>query len=187
MWPPPWIDGEAEFFYFSQEISLYAAHCNVLSATEPSRSCAGEAGDPGCQCSQQRHFCSLEPLVLQDNMTKILRHLVIFPIRLYQWLISPLLGPHCRFAPTCSSYAIVAIQRHGLLRGGLLAARRIVKCHPWHPGGHDPVPPGAPPDREPESALEPMRAAQPDPERPLRQPRNKLRKKERQHAQLTDS
>jgi uncharacterized protein len=62
-------------------------------------------------------------------------------IRTYQYLISPLLGPHCRFNPSCSQYAIEAIQRHGVLRGGYLSVRRLSCCHPWHAGGLDPVPP----------------------------------------------
>lgn len=61
-------------------------------------------------------------------------------IRLYQWFISPLLGPRCRFLPTCSEYARVALQKHGPIKGSLLAIRRIIKCHPGHPGGFDPVP-----------------------------------------------
>ena len=61
-------------------------------------------------------------------------------IRAYQRLISPLLGPRCRFHPSCSQYALVAIERHGVVKGGWLALRRIARCHPLHPGGHDPVP-----------------------------------------------
>ena len=69
-----------------------------------------------------------------------MRKLLQLMIRGYQYLISPLLGPHCRFYPTCSCYAHTALERHGVIRGGWLALRRISKCHPWHPGGEDPVP-----------------------------------------------
>lgn len=61
-------------------------------------------------------------------------------IRAYRYTISPLFGQHCRFHPSCSAYALDAIESHGLARGGLLALRRLGKCHPWHPGGFDPVP-----------------------------------------------
>lgn len=59
----------------------------------------------------------------------------------YRLLLSPLLGASCRFYPTCSQYASEAIQTHGSLRGTWLSVKRISKCHPWHPGGVDPVPP----------------------------------------------
>lgn len=61
-------------------------------------------------------------------------------IRVYQRLISPLFPPSCRFVPTCSNYALTAIERHGLINGGWLALKRIGRCHPWNPGGYDPVP-----------------------------------------------
>jgi len=61
-------------------------------------------------------------------------------IRGYQRLISPLLPPSCRFHPSCSQYALEAVTRHGALRGGWLAARRLARCHAFHPGGYDPVP-----------------------------------------------
>ena len=63
-------------------------------------------------------------------------------IRGYRYAISPLFGQHCRFHPSCSAYALGAIESHGLARGGLLTLRRLGKCHPWHPGGFDPVPDG---------------------------------------------
>jgi len=69
-----------------------------------------------------------------------MRRLLILPIRAYRLLISPLLGNHCRFHPSCSAYAQEAILRHGAARGGWLALRRIGRCHPWHEGGLDPVP-----------------------------------------------
>ena len=62
-------------------------------------------------------------------------------IRIYQRALSPLLGPRCRFYPSCSQYAFEALEVHGLLRGLWLAVRRIARCHPFHPGGIDPVPP----------------------------------------------
>jgi hypothetical protein len=61
-------------------------------------------------------------------------------IRTYRYLISPMLGPNCRFYPSCSCYAEEAVQMHGALRGTYLATRRILRCHPWHSGGYDPVP-----------------------------------------------
>ena len=69
-----------------------------------------------------------------------MRTLAIFLIRLYQWTVSPLLGSNCRFHPSCSQYALEAIERFGVLRGVWLAVKRIGRCHPWHPGGYDPVP-----------------------------------------------
>ena len=71
------------------------------------------------------------------------RVLATLPIRLYRALLSPLLGPRCRFAPSCSAYAVEAIERHGIARGLWLALRRVARCHPWHQGGYDPVPPAS--------------------------------------------
>ena len=68
------------------------------------------------------------------------RRTLVGLIRGYQKFISPALPPACRFYPSCSQYAIEAIARHGALRGSWLAARRLARCHPFHPGGVDPVP-----------------------------------------------
>jgi putative membrane protein insertion efficiency factor len=65
---------------------------------------------------------------------------IIILLRGYQYLVSPFLGYHCRFYPTCSSYAETAVSRFGVLKGLGLAVRRLSKCHPWHEGGIDPVP-----------------------------------------------
>ena len=69
-------------------------------------------------------------------MTRLLDGL----IRLYQVLLSPLLGPTCRYQPTCSNYALGALARHGSVAGSGLAILRVLRCNPWHPGGADPVP-----------------------------------------------
>jgi putative membrane protein insertion efficiency factor len=67
--------------------------------------------------------------------------LLVLLIRLYQMTLSPLLGPVCRFEPSCSRYAVACLQNHGALRGSWLALKRLGRCHPWNPGGHDPPPP----------------------------------------------
>ena len=63
------------------------------------------------------------------------------PIHAYRWLVSPWLPVHCRYLPTCSAFALEAIDAHGVLRGGWLAAKRLARCHPWGGSGYDPVPP----------------------------------------------
>ena len=69
-----------------------------------------------------------------------MRSLLIGIIKLYQYLLSPLFGQNCRFHPTCSQYAVEAINEHGVFKGGYLSMRRILKCHPFNEGGLDPVP-----------------------------------------------
>lgn len=69
-----------------------------------------------------------------------MKRLLLIMIRLYQLCLSPYVGGQCRFYPTCSAYAAEAIDAHGALRGGWLALRRLLRCHPWHPGGVDLVP-----------------------------------------------
>ena len=66
--------------------------------------------------------------------------IVVSPIRVYQRVISPLIGPRCRFYPSCSEYAAQSILRHGAIRGIYLGVRRLLRCHPWNPGGFDDVP-----------------------------------------------
>ncbi len=83
---------------------------------------------------------------MQFGRTKmVLRALIGIPgwvligmVRLYQWLLSPMLGRHCRFEPSCSAYFIQAVRKHGAIRGTLRGVRRILRCHPWHSGGYDP-------------------------------------------------
>jgi len=73
--------------------------------------------------------------------------LMALPVRAYRLLFSPWVGHNCRYQPTCSAYALEALARHGAIRGGWLAARRIGRCHPWGSSGYDPVP-GADPDHD---------------------------------------
>jgi len=73
-------------------------------------------------------------------MSKLINFIFILPIKIYQILLSPLIGPSCRFNPTCSHYAIQAITKYGALKGLYLALKRIIKCHPWGESGNDPVP-----------------------------------------------
>ena len=74
----------------------------------------------------------------------LIKRILLGLIAAYRLLLAPMLAPRCRFYPTCSAYAAEAIQTHGALRGTWLALTRIAKCHPWHPGGVDPVPPVKP-------------------------------------------
>ncbi|MCE2423809.1 MAG: membrane protein insertion efficiency factor YidD [Pseudomonadales bacterium] len=78
----------------------------------------------------------------RGSVTRLPAFVAIQVLRIYRRYVSPCLGPHCRFHPTCSSYALQAIARHGLAIGSWLALRRILRCHPLNPGGFDPVPEG---------------------------------------------
>jgi putative membrane protein insertion efficiency factor len=71
---------------------------------------------------------------------EILSYPFILLIKIYQRIISPVLGPQCRFTPTCSNYALEAFKKYGVFKGGWLAIKRISKCHPWGKSGYDPVP-----------------------------------------------
>ncbi len=78
--------------------------------------------------------------VIQVKVDQTVRLTLKLLIRFYQIVLSPFVGQHCRFYPSCSNYALEAIQRHGSARGSWLAVKRLCRCHPWHPGGVDPVP-----------------------------------------------
>jgi len=69
-----------------------------------------------------------------------MKWLLIGLIRVYQYAISPFLGRNCRHYPSCSAYAVEAVEKHGAIKGGWLSVKRVSRCHPWHPGGYDPVP-----------------------------------------------
>lgn len=75
-------------------------------------------------------------------MSRISRRALVGAISLYQKLVSPVLGPNCRYRPTCSAYAVEAVERFGVVRGGWLSLRRLFRCHPFRAGGYDPVPLG---------------------------------------------
>ena len=80
----------------------------------------------------KRHVYAFNSLII---------NIFIFFIRIYQRILSPLLGPKCRFTPSCSQYAVIALRRFGLIKGGWLMVKRVLKCHPLHEGGEDFVPP----------------------------------------------
>lgn len=101
--------------------------------------------DPSLRWRQR--FVDLHPSFDQGQANRprvkvsaIPRHAIVLLIRGYQVSISPLLPSACRYHPSCSAYAIEAVERYGAMRGGWLAARRIARCHPFHAGGYDPVP-----------------------------------------------
>lgn len=79
-------------------------------------------------------------LFFWDKLKKILRHIVLLPVYLYRYSISPLIPPGCRYTPTCSQYTVEAVLKHGILKGGWLSIKRILSCHPWGGSGYDPVP-----------------------------------------------
>lgn len=81
----------------------------------------------------------MELTVREHGAASPIAWLAMLCVRAYRLIVSPLLGPACRFEPSCSRYAETALRRHGLLRGGRLAIGRILRCHPWNPGGYDPV------------------------------------------------
>lgn len=85
---------------------------------------------------------SISKKLQMNTFKKILQQTIIFPIRFYQWGISPFFPASCRHVPTCSTYAVEAIKIHGIFRGTWLALKRLSKCHPWGTHGYDPVPEG---------------------------------------------
>ena len=86
-------------------------------------------------------YDAVRDLVTRRRGRSTLARILLRVIRAYQRWISPVRPPACRFTPTCSAYAVTAVERFGAVRGGWLATRRLLRCGPWHPGGHDPVPP----------------------------------------------
>lgn len=101
---------------------------------------------------------TVTPAPAGEKQVSLVRRIAAFPIRVYIATLSWFLGGHCRFTPSCSRYGLEAVETHGPLKGWWLAIRRICRCHPFHPGGFDPVPPrcdagkpAAHPDSFPES------------------------------------
>lgn len=77
---------------------------------------------------------------LYEWFKKALVFILIIPVRIYQWVISPMIGPSCRYTPTCSVYSVEALKKHGPFKGFWLATKRILSCNPWGGSGYDPVP-----------------------------------------------
>ena len=77
---------------------------------------------------------------LIKTVRNVIEFVVLLPVYFYRYAISPLTPPSCRYTPTCSAYAIEAVKKHGVLKGGWLAAKRILSCNPWGGSGYDPVP-----------------------------------------------
>ncbi|MGV8944190.1 membrane protein insertion efficiency factor YidD [Thermomonas sp.] len=94
------------------------------------------------------HTAATAPACSGCRTHSVIDKFLIALLRGYKRFISPLLGNNCRFVPTCSEYAMQAIARFGAVRGSWLALRRISRCHPLHPGGHDPIPPSVPPPKD---------------------------------------
>jgi putative membrane protein insertion efficiency factor len=120
--------------------------CGDLSARPGSRASL-ENGSGSCGSSSVRGArrgrssrLALAGERAQTRHPRMLVRLLVLLIRAYQAAISPLLGPSCRFFPSCSHYMVACLERHGALRGGWLGLRRICRCHPFHPGGYDPPP-----------------------------------------------
>ena len=103
---------------------------------------AGRSGHcaPACWGNPAAGALQRQLAILGGGLSTAFSALLLGLIRLYRFSISPLLGPHCRFTPTCSAYGLEAIQRHGPWRGGWLTLRRLLRCHPFTPCGCDPVP-----------------------------------------------
>lgn len=78
--------------------------------------------------------------MIYEVFKKVLVFILIIPVRIYQWVISPMIGPSCRYTPTCSVYSVQALKKHGPFKGLWLAIKRILSCNPWGGSGHDPVP-----------------------------------------------
>lgn len=75
-----------------------------------------------------------------QNESSFIARALLGLVRAYQYVFSPYFGTQCRFTPTCSHYAVDALTKHGAIKGSYLTSRRLLRCHPWHPGGYDPVP-----------------------------------------------
>ncbi|WP_176670515.1 membrane protein insertion efficiency factor YidD [Mannheimia granulomatis] len=88
----------------------------------------------------EQKACS-EQSISEPKRISLLARLLLIPIYFYRYAISPLIGPRCRFYPTCSTYAVEAIKIHGAIKGGYLSFKRILRCNPMSEGGEDPVPP----------------------------------------------
>jgi putative membrane protein insertion efficiency factor len=82
----------------------------------------------------------LKKLKPNNRINRVAAFFAVILIRSYQLIISPVIGPGCRFTPSCSTYALEAISRYGILKGTILAGKRLARCHPWNIGGPDPVP-----------------------------------------------